>query len=135
MLTKGSLTRDQWDHLLRLLNIMNFSIFSCSHLFLPDRKQSAMSKRAQESNSQVGSAVAKPRPMNLVPRSLLSAKKKSSARFERFEQPVNQELDQSCVSSSGRKLTRNINPNPTMYSQERQQDDIQSSSTRKLGER
>ena len=31
MLTTGSLTRDEWDHLLRLLNIMNFSMFSCSH--------------------------------------------------------------------------------------------------------
>ena len=31
MLTKGSFTRDEWDHLLRLLNIMYFSIFSCSH--------------------------------------------------------------------------------------------------------
>ena len=34
MLTKGSFSRDEWNHLLRLLNIMNFSIFSCSH-FLP----------------------------------------------------------------------------------------------------
>ena len=27
MLTKDSLTRDEWDHLPRLLNIMNFSMF------------------------------------------------------------------------------------------------------------
>ena len=31
MLTKGSFTRDEWNHLLRLLNIMSFSMFSCSH--------------------------------------------------------------------------------------------------------
>ena len=62
---KGSLTRDEWDHLLRLLNIMNFSMFSCSH-FLSNRKQGVMSKRAQESTSEEGSAVAKSRPMNLV---------------------------------------------------------------------
>ena len=37
------------------------------------------------------------------------------------------------ISSSGRKLTRYINHNPTVYSQERHQDDTQSSSTRKLG--
>ena len=49
--------------------------------------------------------------------------------------PGNPELDQNCVSSSGKKLTRNINQNPTMYSLERQQDDTQSSSTRKLGRR
>ena len=36
--------------------------------------------------------------------------------------------DQSYVSSSARKPTRNINQNPTTYSQERRQDDSQSSS-------
>ena len=46
---------------------------------------------------------------------------------------VNQQLDQSSVSSRDRNLTRNINQNATMYAQERQQDDTQSSSTRKLG--
>ena len=30
MLTKGSFTRDDWKHLLRLFNIMNFLMFSCS---------------------------------------------------------------------------------------------------------
>ena len=44
---------------------------------------------------------------------------------------VSQALDQSCVSSRSRKLTRITNQNPTMCSQERQQDDTQSSSTRK----
>ena len=48
MLTKGSFTRDEWDHLLRLVNIVNFSMFSCSQ-FLTDRKQCAMSKIVQES--------------------------------------------------------------------------------------
>ena len=51
MLTKGSFTRDEWDHLLRLLNIMNSSMFSCSH-FLSNRKKIVMSKRAQESTSK-----------------------------------------------------------------------------------
>ena len=49
-LTKGSFTLDEWNHLLRLLNAMNFSMFSCSHFsnFLsdPNRKQSVMSRRA-----------------------------------------------------------------------------------------
>ena len=49
--------------------------------------------------------------------------------------PGNQELDQSCVSSSGRKLTRNIYQNPAMFSQNRQQYDTQFSSPRKLGRR
>ena len=73
-LSKGSFTRDEWCHLIRLLNIMNSSMFSCSH-FLSHRKLSVMSKRAHESSSKEGSAVAKPRPMNLVSRNLVSAKK------------------------------------------------------------
>ena len=32
MLTKESFPRDEWNHLLRLFNIMHFSMFSCSHL-------------------------------------------------------------------------------------------------------
>ena len=44
----------------------------------------------------------------------------------------NQELDQSYVSPSVRKLTRNSNQDPTTYSQERQQDDTLSSSHKKL---
>ena len=31
MLTEESITRDEWDHLLRLINIVNLSMFSCSH--------------------------------------------------------------------------------------------------------
>ena len=42
MPNKESFSRDEWNHLLRLFNIMNFSMFSCSHLseFLSDRSQS-----------------------------------------------------------------------------------------------
>ena len=38
MLAKGSFTRDEWHHLLRLFHIMSFSMYSCSHLsdFLSD---------------------------------------------------------------------------------------------------
>ena len=74
ILTKSSFTRDAWGRLLRFLNIMNFSMFSCNH-FLSNRKQSVMSKRAQESTAKESSAGAKPRPMNVVSRNLLSAKK------------------------------------------------------------
>ena len=116
MLTKGNFTRDEWDHLLRLLNIMNLSMFSCSHFF--NRKQSVMSKRAQESTPKEGSAVAKPRPMNSVSRNLLRAKKDLPQDLSDPSSPRNQELDQSCVSSRDRKLTRNIIHNPTMHSQE-----------------
>ena len=94
MLTKGTFTRDEWDHLLRLLNIMNLSMFSCSH-FLPIRKQSAVSKRAQESTPKEGSAVAKPRPMSLVSGNLLSAKKDPPQDLSDPNSSGNQELDQT----------------------------------------
>ena len=65
MLTKERFTRDEWNHLLRLFNIMNFSMISCSHFnnFLSDPigKQSTMSKRGQEATSSEGSPMAKPK--------------------------------------------------------------------------
>ena len=127
MLTKGSFARDEWDHLLRLLNILNFSMFSCTH-----RKQSVMSKRAQESTSEEGSAVLKPRPMNLVSRNRLSEMKTPPQDSSASNSPVNQELDQIYVSLCARKLMRNSKQDPTACSQERRQDDTLSSSTRKL---
>ena len=43
MLTKGNFTRDEWNHLLRLFDIMKISMFFCSQ-FLSIRKPSTMSK-------------------------------------------------------------------------------------------
>ena len=37
MLTEGNFTRDEWNHLLRVFNIVNFLMFSCSH-FLSIKK-------------------------------------------------------------------------------------------------
>ena len=99
MLTTGSFTRDEWDHLLRLLNIMNFSMFHCSHV-LSNRKQSVMSKRVHESTAKEGSAVAKPTPMCLVSRNNLSAKKNPPQDSSVLNSLGNQELDQSYVSPS-----------------------------------
>ena len=82
--------------------------------------------------SKEGSAVAKPRPMSLVSRNLLSAKKTPPQDSSASSSPGNQELDQSSVSSSGRKLMRDNNQVPTAHSQERRQDDTRSSGTRKL---
>ena len=62
--------RDEWSHLLRLLNIMNNSTFSCSHFshFLsdPPTNQKAMSKRGQEQASKEGSPMAKPKPTSPI---------------------------------------------------------------------
>ena len=60
LLTKGSFTRDEWCNLLRLFNIMNFSLFSRSH-FRSVEKATTMSKRIQERKKEGEPAVAKPR--------------------------------------------------------------------------
>ena len=47
LLTKGCFTRDEWCNLLRLFNIMSFSVFSCSHV-RSINKSKIMSKTPQE---------------------------------------------------------------------------------------
>ena len=86
MFTKGNFTRDEWDHLLRLLSIIIFSMLYCSHS-LSHTTQSVMFKRAQESTSKrrFGSGETKTNEFGV--KELLSAKKNSSARCECFEQP------------------------------------------------
>ena len=44
LLTKGNFTGDEWNHLLRLFDIMSFSVFSCSQL-QSINKSKIMSKR------------------------------------------------------------------------------------------
>ena len=65
--TVSSFTRDEWNHLLCLFNIVNFSMYSCSHFsgFLSDDpigKQSAMSSRSQKTTSNERSPTAKAKP-------------------------------------------------------------------------
>ena len=40
MLTKASFTRDEWNHLLHLLNSMNYSTLSRSHFFQTESRVS-----------------------------------------------------------------------------------------------
>ena len=116
---------------------MNFPMFSCSHLskFLSDpiRKQCALSKRVQESNLKEGSAVAKPKSMNL---NLSSMRKIPSQEVRDPNSLGNQSLDQSGVPArSWNQSAWATDDGPTMYSQERQQNDAQTSNTRKQGRR
>ena len=99
MLTTESFTRDEWNHLLRLFNIVSFLIVrlqSCSNFLSdPTGKQSAMSKSGQEATSSEGSPMAKPkpmilakaRPMNLVFVQPVECEEKPSRRSERSSQP------------------------------------------------
>ena len=72
ILTKGSFSRDEWNHFLCLLNFMSFSMYSCSHFksFLSQVGEriviGAMSKRGQNTTSNDGSPTAKARPVDLV---------------------------------------------------------------------
>ena len=60
MLTKGSFTRDEWNHLMCLFNISHFSFAECSEV---------MSKRTQKESDEER-VTAKSRPMmNLIARS------------------------------------------------------------------
>ena len=84
---------------------LSFWMCSCNHL-LSNKKQSVVSKRSQEISAEEGSAVAKPRPMSLVSRNLFSAKRTPPQDSSVSNSMENQELDQSSVSSSTRKLVR-----------------------------
>ena len=48
ILIKGTITRDEWNHLLQLFNIMNASLCSRSHSSVRIDECAAMSKRTQE---------------------------------------------------------------------------------------
>ena len=58
-LTKGSSTRDEWNNLLHLFNIMNFSTFSSSHFFRSNRKQSDVEKIPRRSVRRFATVKAK----------------------------------------------------------------------------
>ena len=73
ILTKGNITRDEWNHLLSLLNISHFSSTDCS---------AAMAKRIQQESGEER-VTAKSRPMmNLIARmpSVVSSSTSSSPR-------------------------------------------------------
>ena len=59
---------DEWNHLLRVFNILNFSLSSCSHS-LSTQKPNTMSKITQERMTEEGPAMAKSKPVSLISRS------------------------------------------------------------------
>ena len=68
LLTKGSFTRDEWCNLLRLVNSIDLSMFSRSHVRSVE-KATTNSKRIQERKKEEP-AVAKPRSVCLTSTSL-----------------------------------------------------------------
>ena len=84
MLTKDNFTRDEWDHRTSFVELMNFQMFPCSD-FLSNRKQSVMSKRAQESTSYRGFGRGETDTDEFGVKEHPQRKENSSARFECFE--------------------------------------------------
>ena len=123
MLTKGNFTRDEWNHLLHLLNIMNLSTISRSHFFLSNGKQSSvMSKRSQEGLSDDSPSVkAKPRPraMNLVSHQNLSLPRQSSQNTNDSEFPGTNRAEMM-LASFGEPSQKSAD-NLSLHSQERPQ--------------
>ena len=96
MLTKGNFTRDEWNHLLCLLNISHFSSTSCSEV---------MSKRTQKDSGEER-VTAKSKPMiNLVARapSTLSSSASESPGKRSYE-------SQSPWSAKVEKYDRTVKP-------------------------
>ena len=110
-------------------------MFSCSHFFLSNRKQSAMSKRGQEGTSGEGSAMAMPRLMNLVSHNLFKTRKNSPQDWSDSNNPMNATAEQGGVSTSVWKEMRNTNQNPAAHSQARQQEGTQNADTWKQEKR
>ena len=110
-LTEGSFTRDEWDRISRC--------FLAAIFFQTESRRFGSGET--ESN-EFGFK----EPLDCEEDPPQDSSDPNSTR--------NQELDQSCVSSSGRKLTRKHQPKPSnVFLMEARQDDTQSSSTRKLG--
>ena len=80
ILTKGSFSKNEWNHLVCLFNRMSFSLY---YSFLSQVKEriviDAMSKRGQNTTSNDGSPTAKARPVNLVMRSQYKEETSSSS--------------------------------------------------------
>ena len=112
---------------------MNFSMFFLQPFFFRIKKsRTPRPRESRESTAKEGSAVAKPRSMNLVSWNFVSAKKTPPQDSSASNSPENQESDQSYVSLGVRKLMRNSSQDPTAHPRERRQDDTPSSSTWKL---
>ena len=136
MLNQGSFTRDEWNHLLRLFNMMSFSKFSCCHFsnFLcdPIGRQSAMSKREREATPKP-MILAKARPINLVSHSPLSATGNLPQDLRYRVNPENVDERQGSQTSTRKLVQTNQSPE-VQYSHVRRQENAQNSDSWKQDE-
>ena len=114
MLTKGSFTRDEWDHLLHLLNIMNFFDVFLQPFSFEQKAECHVQRELRKARpKKVQQWRNRDRWMWCQGTSWSQSKTLRKIRTARG----NQELDQSYVSPSVRKLMRNKSRDPTAYSQ------------------
>ena len=139
IVTKGSLSRDEWNHLLRLFNIMNFSMYSYSHFsnFLSDNsdqvgKQSAMSKRSQKTTSDEGSPIGESETMPGASRARCEGVRRSlSRRFGISGQSGGTPMKEKKSYRASRQLLLPDSNSQIGYSQASREENVQQA-TRKL---
>ena len=98
ILAKGSFTRDQWNHVLCLLNSLNPSMLSCSHFFLsskPKAKRHVKEKTGRQSWKGIGHVEAEihefghgeNKTCQFGTSKRVEYEEKLTARIERFQLP------------------------------------------------
>ena len=132
MLTKGSFTRDEWDHLLRLLNIMNFSMF----FLQPSSFKHKADCHVQESSGKHGQrrfGGGETETDEFGVKNLLSAKKTHSQDSSGSNSPrgIKSWIRVLFHGAPGNRC-ETTKKDPTAFSQERRRDGTPSSSTREL---
>ena len=110
---------------------MNFSMFSCSNV--PSNRSRVSYPRARESTAKEGSALAKPRPMSLVSRNFLRAKKDPPQDFSDPKSLVNKNWIRVVfhrASSAGKPEAREFNRDAASSSQGWKKDAVLDVNTR-----
>ena len=131
MLTEGNLTRDEWNHLLRLFNISHFSLIYCSQNFSLTSCTEAMAKRIQEQKGEE-KIVAKSKP-TLNSASFVSANSSTvQSPIASKSQEILKAPCQNDWTSTGRLGAREFNQDAASSSQAWQKDAVLDESTRRL---
>ena len=129
MLTKSSFTRDEWDHVHRLLNIMNMSMFSCSHV-LPKHKDHVQESSGKQ--DRIRSCYGKTEADQLGIKKPPERKANLFYRFRCCKQPGESKAGSEFCLKKHREPVRDSSQDPTTHSQQWQQDDNPFRGARKL---
>ena len=132
MLTKGNITRDQWNNLLHLFNISHFSSLCCAQKFSLTSCTRTMAKKMQEQEGEERIvAKSKPTTMNLA----VSVSTSSSTVNSPIASTSPETLKAPCRTdwlSSGSPAARNSNYDAASSSQGWQKDALMDGGTGKF---